>query len=150
MLWAGERNESLFRPSFSQVMAVFYRFVISAVLFFATLSVTAQAPAAGTLEGHLKIVSPATVELADGSLPTVTPQTYPEYPLAVLSSDGKQQIATVTADAHGNFRATLPPGSYLLDIENRARKHVRAKPVPFTIAANQISRADMEMDTGVR
>ena len=129
---------------------MFYRIVVSSLFFFVPFLGSAQAPAAGTLQGHFKIISLETVKAADGDVPTVTPQTYLDYPLAVLNSDGKQQVATVTADAQGNFRLTLPPGSYILDIQNHARKHVRAKPVPFTITANQTSRVDMEMDTGVR
>jgi hypothetical protein len=131
-------------------MPVIYRLVISALLFAVTFSANAQAPATGTLAGHLKIISLATVQPADGSIPTVTPETYRDFPLAVLSSDSKQEIATVTADAQGNFRTTLPPGSYVLDIQNRVRRHVRAKPVPFTVKANQTVHVNMEMDTGIR
>ena len=106
--------------------------------------------AAGILQGNLKVISPQTVQSADGSLPTVTPQTYIDYPLVVLSSDGNRQIAVVNADAKGNYRVELPPGAYLLDIENRVRTHVRAKPTPFTVLAGQTVHVDMEMDTGIR
>jgi hypothetical protein len=150
MLLGGRAKRIALSPVFFAGESVFCRLVSFVLLLSAGFSVDAQAPAAGTLQGHLKIVSLATVQPADGSIPTVTPETYKEYPLAVLSSDGKQQIASVTADAHGNFRVALPPGSYLLDIENRARKHVRAKAVPFSIATRETSRVDMEMDTGVR
>jgi len=131
---------------------VFHRLLSTALTFAIALStaVSAQAPATGVLQGHLKIISLETAKPADGSVPTATPQTYLEYPLAVLTADGKQQIASITADTQGNFRAELPPGSYLLDIENRVRKHVRAKPVPFTVTANQTVHVNMEMDTGVR
>lgn len=131
---------------------MFHRLLGTALTFAIALStaVSTQAPATGVLQGHLKIISLETVKPADGSVPTVTPQTYLEYPLAVLTVDGKQQIASITADTQGNFRADLPPGAYLLDIENRVRKHVRAKPVPFTVTANQTVHVNMEMDTGVR
>jgi hypothetical protein len=129
---------------------VFYRFAISVLILLLPFSAIAQAPATGTLQGHLKIVSLETVQLADGSVPTVTPETYREYPLVVLSSDSKKEIATVTANSEGNFHTTLLPGSYILDIQNRARRHVRAKPVPFTVIAKQTVQVNMEMDTGVR
>jgi hypothetical protein len=131
---------------------VFHRFLTTALILVIALSkaVYAQAPTTGVLQGHLNIISLETAKPADGTVPTVTPQTYLEYPLAVLTADGKQQIATITADTQGNFRADLPSGSYLLDIENRVRKHVRAKPVPFTVTANQTVHVNMEMDTGVR
>ena len=104
----------------------------------------------GVLQGHLKIFSMETVKPADGSVPTVTPQTYKDYPLVVLNSDGKQPVTATTADAQGNFRVELPPGTYVLDIQDRNRKHVRAKPVPFTVVSNQTVQVDMKMDTGIR
>ena len=104
----------------------------------------------GFLQGHLKIISVRTVELADGSAPAVTPQTYIDYPLVVLSSDGKQEVAVITADAKGNYRVALPPGAYLLDVQDRVRKHVRAKPVPFTVISQETAHLDFEMDTGIR
>ena len=47
----------------------------------------------GFMQGHLHIVSPKTVELADGNAPTVTAETYAEYPLSIFSQDGKKEIA---------------------------------------------------------
>jgi hypothetical protein len=92
----------------------------------------------------------ATVQPADGNLATVTAETYREYPLAVLSEDGRQTIAVLTADAHGKFQAALPAGSYVLDVQNRTQKHVRARPVPFRIVAGQTATVNLEMDTGIR
>jgi hypothetical protein len=34
---------------------------------------------------------------------------------------------------------------YVLDLQDRARKHIRAKPQPFTVV-----RVDMDIDTGIR
>jgi hypothetical protein len=129
-----------------------YRLVIAFVvlLFAFNCEASDKNQMTGVLQGHLKIISLQTVQPADGSLPTVTAGTYGEFPLVVLSSDGKQQIAVMTADAKGNYRVELPPGTYLLDIQNRVRKHVRAKPVPFTVASGQTVHVDMEMDTGIR
>ena len=44
----------------------------------------------------------------------------------------------------------LPPGDYVLDVQRRARGHVRAKPQRFTIVSNHTVRVDMDIDTGVR
>ena len=129
-----------------------HRVAIAALLFLAEFvgMASGNAQATGVLQGHLKIVSLQTVQPADGSVQTVTSETYEEYPLVVLSSDGKQQVAVLTADAKGNYRVELPPGTYLLDIQNRVRKHVRAKPVPFTVASGQSLHVNIEMDTGIR
>jgi hypothetical protein len=35
-------------------------------------------------------------------------------------------------------------------VQDRLRKHVRAKPKPFTVQSGQTVRVDMDMDTGIR
>jgi hypothetical protein len=118
------------------------------LLLAGNASIDAAPP--GFLEGHLKIVSPKEVELADGTSPVITAENYAEYPLIILSQDGKKEIARVTADGNGNYRTALPPGDYVLDVPRRGRGHIRAKPQPFNVASNQTVRVDMELDTGVR
>jgi hypothetical protein len=107
--------------------------------------------APGFLEGHLRILAFRDVELAEGNPPKFSAGNYAEYPLIILSQDGKKEIARVTADGNGNYRLALPPGDYFLDVQGRPPKgHVRAKPQPFTVTSNQIARVDMDIDTGVR
>jgi hypothetical protein len=109
-----------------------------------------QSSASGQLEGHLKILSMKEVEAADGNVPGISPETYAAYPLVVLSADGKQTVSVLTANAQGNFKLALPAGSYVLDVQDRVRKHVRARPVLFTITAGQTTHANLEMDAGIR
>jgi hypothetical protein len=107
--------------------------------------------AAGVLEGHLSILSLKEVELADAeNTKTTTPPDYAEYPLVVLSRDRKQEVARLTVDANGNYRAELPSGDYVLDVQDRAHKHLRARPQLFTIASGRTVRVDMNIDTGIR
>ena len=68
------------------------------------------------MEGHLKIVSLKEVELAGARPWKVTSGNYAEYPLIILSRDGKKEIGRVTADRDGNYRVVLPPGDYILDV----------------------------------
>ncbi len=103
----------------------------------------------GIVAGHLSIISPKEVELANGNAATVTGETYAKYPLIILSRGGKE-ITRVTADASGNYRVALPPGDYVLDVQGRARGHVRAKPQPFMVVSNQTVRVDLNIDTGIR
>jgi hypothetical protein len=109
-----------------------------------------NAPPPGFVEGHLKIISPREVELANGTPASISAESYAEYPLIILSQGSKKEIARVTADGNGNYRLALPPGDYMLDVQNRRRRHVRATPQPFTIVANQTVHVDMNVDTGVR
>ena len=99
------------------------------------------------MEGHLKILSSKPVDLGDENAATVTAENYAEYPLLILSVDGQKEIARITADTNGNYRAVLPPGDYVLDVQGRPRKHLRWKPQPFTVVSNRTVRVDMDIDT---
>jgi hypothetical protein len=105
----------------------------------------------GFLEGRLRILASRDVELAEATPSKFSGGNYEEYPLIILSQDGKKEIARVTADGNGNYRIALPPGDYILDVQGRPPKgHVRAKPQRFTVTSNQIVRVDMNIDTGIR
>lgn len=104
----------------------------------------------GFLEGHLKIVAPQTVELAEAGAAKRAGVDYASYPLVVLSSVGRKEVARVTADKDGNYRVALAPGDYILDALGRAPGHLRAKPRRFSVVANQTVHADFEVDTGIR
>jgi hypothetical protein len=105
----------------------------------------------GFLEGHLKIVSPKEVELADATPSESTAINYADYPLIILSKDRKTEVRRVTPDDSGKYRVALPPGEYILDVQRRRPKgHVRARPQPFTVVSNKTVQVDMAIDTGVR
>jgi hypothetical protein len=121
---------------------------------FLMLASTASMKAApqGLMEGHLKIVVIRPVEADD--MPQLTPETYAEYPLIILSQDGKREIARLTADRSGNYRIALPSGAYILAVqggpaEERAAEHIRATRQPFTVASNQTVRVDMTIFMGL-
>ena len=127
------------------------KYLISACVFLllaGSASIDAASP--GFVEGHLKIISPKEVELADGNAPAITAENYAEYPLIIRSEDGQKEITRITADRNGNYHIALPPGNYVLDVQGRAPGHVRAKPRRFTVVSNQTVRVDMDIDTGVR
>jgi hypothetical protein len=103
----------------------------------------------GFMEGHLKIVVIRAVE-PDNVPP---PGNYAEYPLVILSQDGKREIARLTADKSGNYRVALPPGAYILALqkhpaEERAAGDTHATPQPFTIVPNQTVRVDISVFVG--
>jgi hypothetical protein len=110
----------------------------------------------GVVEGHLTILSLKEVDLAgrDGESPKVPPKNqaanYADYPLIVLTRDGKKEITRFTADQTGNYRAELPPGDYRLDVEGRISWKARVKPTLFTVVPNQTVHVDTNIDTGLR
>jgi hypothetical protein len=133
-------------------MSSFLKFLILTWLFAFLASTTPiDAAPPGFLEGHLKLISPKEVELADETPSKITAENYADYPVIILSRDEKKEIARVTPDENGKYRVALPPGDYILDVQGRPPKgHIRAKPQPFTVASNQTVHVDMNIDTGVR
>ena len=110
---------------------------VAAACIFLMLAGTASIKAApqGFMEGHLKIVVIRAVE--PDNMPQSVPETYAEYPLIILSQDGKREIARLTADKSGNYRVALPPGAYILAVqerpaEERAAERIHANRQPFT------------------
>jgi hypothetical protein len=129
-------------------MFSFVKYLIVVCIFSVVTGMATEPP--GFVEGHLKILSGKEVELADGNASAITAQNYEQYPLIILSQDGKKEIARLIADGNGKYRTALPPGDYVLDVQGRARSHLRVKPKRFTIVSNQTVRVDMDIDTGVR
>src|SRR6266480_1173746 len=126
---------------------------VAAACIFLMVAGTASVKAApqGFMEGHLKIVVIRVVEADD--MPQTAPETYAEYPLVVLNQDGKREIARLTADKSGNYRVALPPGAYILALqersaEERAAERIHANPQPFTVVSNQTVRVDMSILIG--
>ena len=104
------------------------------------------------MEGHLKIVVTRAVE--PDNMPQPAPETHAEYPLIILSQDGKREIARLTADKSGNYRAALPSGAYILALqersgEERTAERIQANPQPFTVVPNQTVRVDMTIFIGL-
>src|SRR5438067_13851100 len=80
-------------------------------------SVPTNAAPSGFVEGHLKIISPREVELADGTPPVITAQNYAEYRLIILTEDQKNEFVRLTADANGSYHVASPPGTYARDLQ---------------------------------
>jgi len=103
----------------------------------------------GFLQGHLNIISPRYAEREDSNAPRATAKTYAEYALVIVNQDGQKEIAQVIADQNGNYSASLPPGTYILDVQDRALKRVRVRPQQFTVTSNQIVQVDMNVLIGM-
>jgi hypothetical protein len=128
------------------------RYLVWTFLFLVVIGrLPSDNAALGFIEGRLRILAFKDVELAEENSPKFSGGNYAEYPLIILSQDGKNEIAHVTADENGNYRLALPPGDYILDVQGRPPKgHVRAKPQRFTVASNRTAHVDMDIDTGIR
>ena len=134
------------------MFASFIKYLIAGcVSWIMTVIPLTAAPAPGFVEGHVNIVSPKEVQLMDPTPSESTTNSYADYPLIVLSKDGKTEVTLITPDDSGNFHVALPAGEYILDVQGRRPKgHVRAGPQTFTVVSNQTVHVDMNIDTGVR
>jgi hypothetical protein len=128
---------------------VFFKNLIVGCIFLmlAGSATSSDALPSGVMEGHLKILSSKPVDIGDENAATVTAENYADYPLLVLSQDKQKEITRITADTNGNYRAVLPPGDYVLVAQRRPRRHVSAKPQPFTVVSNRTVRVDMTIGT---
>ncbi len=132
---------------------MFPKYLIYGCLFLIPMACVASdnAVAPGFLEGNLKIVFLGAAEPSDNMpRPAVAPETYAEYSLVVLSQSDKKEVARVTANENGNYRVSLPPGAYILDVEGRVAKGLRARPQEFTVSSNETVRLDMSIIIGFR
>jgi hypothetical protein len=140
-------------PSCLFILMSSVRSSVTAACIFLMLAGAASTKAApqGFMEGHLKIVVIRAVEPDNMQQPA--PETYAEYPLVILSQDQKKEIARLTVDKSGNYRIALPPGAYILALqersaEERAAERIHANPQPFTVVSNQTVRVDMRIFIG--
>ena len=125
------------------------KFLTAACIFSSLLGIASvKAAPQGFLEGQLKIISRRPVALADENTAPMTARNYADYPLIILTRDETKQIARIIADLEGNYRAVLPPGDYILDVQRHEPGNLRAKPQPFAIVAGQIVHVDMTISTG--
>jgi len=106
--------------------------------------------APGFLEGQLKILAFRDVDLAEETRSKFRAGNFSDYPLIIFTGDGNTEVKCVTADGNGHYRATLPPGDYVLDVQNRVRRHLRVRPKPFRVLSGQTIRVDITIDAGIR
>ena len=95
------------------------KYPIAVCIFLVLLGTASSSNATpqGFLEGQLKILSRSPVKLADENTAAVAVKNYADYPLIVLSLEGKKEIMRITADEQRNYRVALPPGDYVLDVQ---------------------------------
>jgi hypothetical protein len=68
--------------------------------------------------------------------------------ITVLDGAGRQ-VAAVESDAEGQFRVSLPPGSYVLRPESPGT-YPRAAPQRVEVRRNDMTRVEIVYDSGMR
>ena len=135
---------------FSRIVRQLTRAIIVAALWQA-VTATSNASAAGTgvLEGQVQVTQSIGTRLAEDTSAPQKKVPSAEYPVVVLSKDGRTQVAQVPVNAEGRFRVDLAPGDYLLDVKRQSGRRVRVSARPFTVVAGQTIQVDLDIESGV-
>ena len=117
------------------------------------LQLVACAPATlvtGTLEGHVTIGPLVPVVQEGVPEPTPAPEVYAARQIVVVRERDGKEIVRLTIDAEGNYRGELPVGTYVVDINHLGIDSAEGFPMTVEIVPDQVTRIDVDIDTGIR
>jgi hypothetical protein len=104
----------------------------------------------GILEGHVTIGTLVPVAREGEAEPTPAPEVYASREIVVYRNDGRTEFARLKIDANGNYRAELPVGTYVIDINHLGVDRADDLPQEIEIIPQGITRLDIAIDTGIR
>jgi hypothetical protein len=104
----------------------------------------------GTLEGHVTIGPLVPVQHEGTPEPTPGPEVWLTRAILIFAEDGQTEVAVAGIDAQGNYRVVLPAGSYVVNVIESALEHGVDLPKTVVVVADQVTRLDVEIDTGIR
>ena len=126
------------------------RLLIIALVILAACRPISVPKAKGTLEGHVAI-GPLVPVMREGEpTPTPAPEVYAAREIVVYARNGKTEVARAQIDSGGIYRIALPAGTYVIDINRLGMDHGTGLPKEIEIAGGQVTRLDIEIDTGIR
>jgi hypothetical protein len=120
------------------------------VLMLLISACATQTQETGVLEGHVSIGPLSPVVQEGVPEPTPAPELYAERKIVIYAEDGQQEITQVDIDGSGNYRATLPVGVYMVDINHLGVDFSKALPQKVEIKSQQTVQLDIAIDTGIR
>ena len=108
----------------------------------------------GVLEGYVTIGPLVPVSRDGVPDPTPAPEVYAAREIVIYTQDGQTEVARVQIspreDYRGSYRITLPVGSYVVDINRIGIDRGADLPAAVEIIADQVTRLDIDIDTGIR
>ncbi len=104
----------------------------------------------GTLEGHVTIGPLVPVQHEGTPEPTPGPEVWQGRVILIYAEDGQREIALAQIDVQGNYRVVLPAGTYLVDVIRGGLERGVNLPQTVVVIADQVTRLDVEIDTGIR
>lgn len=104
----------------------------------------------GVLEGRVTI-GPLVPVKREGELePTPNPEVYAAREIVVYKENGKTEFTRLKIDVSGNYRAELPVGIYIVDINHSGIDTAVDLPKEVEITNQGVTRLDIDIDTGIR
>jgi len=115
------------------------------------LTACAAAPSeTGTLEGHVNIGPLVPVVREGEAEPTPAPEVYAGREIVIFAEDGQTEVTRAKIVSNGNYHVTLPVGTYVVDINHLGIDRGLNLPQTVQITSQQVTRLDVEIDTGIR
>ena len=104
----------------------------------------------GILEGHVTI-GPLIPVIREGEVePTPAPEVFAAREIVVFVEDGEIEFTRLKIGANGYYRAELPVGIYVVDINRIGIDTAANLPKEIEITTNAVTRLDIDIDTGIR
>lgn len=122
------------------------------LVFLAGVAGTAcgeRAARSGVITGHVTVQPLSSVE-EDGATPTPWPELYEGRVILIYSGDGEEMIERAEIDGDGTYRAELPPGQYVVDVEGLGPMNSPELPKTVELSSGETIQLDVTIDTGIR
>lgn len=120
------------------------------LLIFLFASCATPAQETGVLQGHVTIGPLVPVVREGEPEATLPPEMYATRQIVIYSDDGRTEITRVQIDEEGNYRVSLAVSSYVVDINHLGIDRGIDLPTTVRIEAGEVTRLDVEIDTGIR
>jgi hypothetical protein len=104
----------------------------------------------GILEGHVTIGPLVPVVREGEAEPTPSPEVYAARQIVIFREDGKTEVARLAIDSNGDYRTSLPVGTYWVDINHTGVDSAAGLPSQVVIVHQEVTHLDIDIDTGIR
>jgi hypothetical protein len=127
--------------------------VIAIIFFSCSEQALHDAGHNGILTGKITIGPLCPVETIPPS-PACQPteETYKTWAIAVWTHDKKSKIEVLAPALDGTYITDIPAGDYILDFDSIHNQSIGSSnlPVSITIESQDTTKADIDIDTGIR
>ncbi|NIM94130.1 MAG: hypothetical protein GTO18_10520 [Anaerolineales bacterium] len=124
--------------------------VITVIFLFLSAACSPTTEETGILEGHVTIGPLVPVVREGVPEPTPAPEVFAARKVVVYREDNGKEVARLDIDADGNYRGVLPVGTYVVDINHQGIDFAKGFPIVVEIRSGQVTRLDVDIDTGIR